>query len=215
MIPWQKALKRLFDLVFSLAALILLAPFLLAVSLAVALESGGGAFFTQPRVGRGGRLFRIYKFRSMRPHPIDYQHLQEVEAGNPHLTPLGRRLRQYGIDELPQLLNILKGEMSFVGPRPTIQEQVDKYSPFQRRRLEVPPGLSGLAQVSGNTTLPWEERILLDVWYIDHWSLWLDARILLYSFLIVFQGQVMGQRVERPAYLPSLPEAQRHALHVE
>lgn len=189
----KKALKRSTDFLLALAVLLLLWPFLLVIALLVALDGPGGAFFTQPRVGLDGQRFIIYKFRSMRPHPVDYQNLQEVRAGDPHLTHLGRWLRNYGLDELPQVFNILKGEMSFVGPRPTIQEQVDRYSPIQRRRLEVRPGLTGLAQVSGNTSLTWEERILLDIWYIDHWSLWLDARILYHTAAVVLCGRVMVQ----------------------
>lgn len=200
-----RALKRLADFLLALAALLLLWPFLLVIALLVALDGPGGAFFMQPRVGLDGRRFTIFKFRSMRPHPVDYQNLQEVQAGNPHLTRLGRWLRNYGLDELPQVFNILKGEMSFVGPRPTIQEQVDRYSPLQRRRLEVRPGLTGLAQVSGNTSLAWEQRILLDIWYIDHWSLRLDARILYGTAVVVLCGRVMEQDA-RPVLIQPLPE---------
>lgn len=200
---FMRALKRSADFLLALAILLLLWPFLLVIALLVALDGPGGAFFTQPRVGLDGRRFTIYKFRSMRPHPVDYQNLQEVRAGNPYLTRLGRWLRNYGLDELPQVFNILKGEMSVVGPRPTIQEQVDQYSPFQRRRLAVRPGLTGLAQVSGNTSLAWEERIQLDIWYIDHWSLWLDVRILYYTAAVVLCGRVMPQGtrpiLEQPA----------------
>jgi lipopolysaccharide/colanic/teichoic acid biosynthesis glycosyltransferase len=198
----QQWFKRLFDILGSLFILIVLSPFLALVSLAIAIESPGGIFFTQMRVGQNGRPFRIYKFRSMLPHKVDYQHLKEVDGRNPNVTPFEAFLRRYGIDELPQFLNILLGDMSFFGPRPTIQEQVDRYTPFQRRRLAVRPGLSGLAQVSGNTSLSWKERIILDVWYIENWSLWLDFRIALRTIGVIFKGQVMGQVIEYPSFLP-------------
>ncbi len=198
----QQWLKRFIDILGSLLILIFLSPLLALVCLAIAVESPGGIFFTQLRVGQNGRPFRIYKFRSMLPHKVDYQHLQEVDGRDPNVTPFEAFLRRYGIDELPQLLNILLGDMSFIGPRPTIQEQVEKYTSFQRLRLVVRPGLSGLAQVSGNTSLSWKERIILDVWYIDNWSLWLDFRIALRTVGVLFKGQVMGQVIQYPAFLP-------------
>lgn len=151
----------------------------------------------------------------MRQNQIDYKNLKEVDANNPCITRVGHLLRQYGIDELPQLLNIFKGEMSFVGPRPTIKEQVDNYTSFQRRRLEVRPGLTGLAQVSGNTSLAWNDRIKLDVWYIDHWSLKLDFMIIFRTISVVFKGQVMGQAIEQAKFLPSLLQANQYAESLE
>jgi lipopolysaccharide/colanic/teichoic acid biosynthesis glycosyltransferase len=146
----------------------------------------------------------------MLPHKVDFQNLPEVNADNPYLTTLGRTLRKYGLDELPQLFNILKGDMSLVGPRPTIQEQVEKYTLFQRRRLDAHPGITGLAQVSGNTSLSWEDRMVLDVWYIDHWTFWLDLLILFRTGEIILKGRVMEQPIEEAHYLPNLSEARSY-----
>lgn len=204
-------IKRLFDIIGSFLILILLTPILGVISLYISLESKGGVLFTQPRVGRGRRTFRIYKFRTMRPYKIDYQHLKEVDLADPLVTRSGRLLRRFGIDELPQVWNILKGDMSFIGPRPTIIEQVDQYTPFQLRRLEVQPGLTGLAQVSGNNSLPWSERIRFDIWYIDHWSLWLDFFIFIRTIKVLLLGQVVGQPVTHASYLPSQEDVNQYA----
>jgi lipopolysaccharide/colanic/teichoic acid biosynthesis glycosyltransferase len=211
----QQKIKRLIDITGSVLALLFLSPLLFVIALTIFAEGQGNVFFTQMRVGQKGRPFRIYKFRSMRPHPIDYQNLQEVDAQNPNLTRLGTLLRRYGLDELPQLLNILKGEMSFIGPRPTIREQVEKYSPIQSRRLETLPGLTGLAQVSGNTLLAWDDRIALDIWYIDHFSLSLDFKIFVRTFSVLMRGSVMSQPNEQSATLPTLVEANGYVNQIE
>jgi lipopolysaccharide/colanic/teichoic acid biosynthesis glycosyltransferase len=164
-----------------MAALILclLAPVLLAIAAAIILESGRPALFVQTRVGRNGRLFSVYKFRTMIQGAVHKGLGTTVAAGDDRLTRVGALLRAWSLDELPQLLNLLKGEMSLVGPRPTFEYQVAQYTPFQRRRLEMKPGITGWAQVNGRNALPWVQRIELDVWYVDHFSLLLDARILL------------------------------------
>lgn len=211
----QYGMKRLVDVIGSFLILILLSPILGIISLYISLESEGGVLFTQPRVGRGCRSFRIYKFRTMRPYKIDYRNLKEVGPADPFVTKSGCFLRRFGIDELPQLWNILRGDMSFIGPRPTIKEQVDLYTLFQLRRLEARPGLTGLAQVSGNNSLPWSERIKFDIWYIDHWSLWLDFLIFIRTIKVLLLGQVVGQPVTHASFLPSQEDMNQYARLVE
>jgi lipopolysaccharide/colanic/teichoic acid biosynthesis glycosyltransferase len=143
--------------------------------------------FLQPRVGLRGRVFRISKFRTMTRDAEWQTKGQWITANNPYVTPIGRFLRKTSLDELPEFVNVLKGDMSLVGPRPTLPEQVVAYDVFQRRRLEVRPGITGWAQVNGRNSISWIQRIKLDVWYIDHWTLWLDIRILLMTIVQVLQ----------------------------
>lgn len=184
-----RCVKTLADRPVCGAALILLAPLLAVEALAVALDSRGPVFFLQERIGLRGRAFRIIKFRTMTRDAEQQTKGQWITAGNPYVTPIGRFLRKTSLDELPELVNVLKGDMSLVGPRPTVPEQVMAYTAFQRRRLEVRPGITGWAQVNGRNSISWTERIKLDVWYIDHWTPWLDVRIL---FMTI--GQVLRQR---------------------
>jgi len=158
--------------------LLLTLPFLI-VGLAIRADSRGPVFFRQVRVGRGGKPFRVWKFRTMTETRVDPQAPVRLRKDDARITRVGRFLRGFGLDELPQLINVLSGEMSLVGPRPTLGYQVAEYDGFQRRRLEVAPGITSLAVVSGRNALSWRKRIELDVWYIDQWSLWLDVRILL------------------------------------
>ena len=153
------------------ALLILLSPILLVVSAAIRFEGRGPIFFRQMRAGLDGELFLIYKFRSMRVENTGPAHLHRT-------TRVGRLLRRYGLDELPQLLNVVRGDMCFVGPRPTLPEQVARYGRQERRRLSVKPGITGWAQVNGRNRLDWSERIALDLWYVDHRSPIVDLRIL-------------------------------------
>jgi lipopolysaccharide/colanic/teichoic acid biosynthesis glycosyltransferase len=173
------ALKHVVDRVAALLGLILLSPLIAAVALRIVLESGWPAVFRQRRAGKGGRTFEMHKFRTMveGPNPSDdpYGHLPD----DPRITPSGRFLRATSLDELPQLIDVLKGDMSLVGPRADIVEQVANYEPHERRRLAVRPGITGWAQVNGRDAIPWEKRFELDIWYIEHWSLLLDLRILL------------------------------------
>jgi lipopolysaccharide/colanic/teichoic acid biosynthesis glycosyltransferase len=167
------------DLSISVPAVLLLALPFAALALAIKLDDRGPAFFRQERVGRGGRLFRIWKLRTMtemREAPTGPDALSRNDV---RITRVGRVLRSLGLDELPQLLNVLAGDMSLVGPRPTLAYQVEHYDDFQRRRLEVKPGITSLAVVSGRNAISWDERIALDVWYVDHRSIGVDARILL------------------------------------
>jgi lipopolysaccharide/colanic/teichoic acid biosynthesis glycosyltransferase len=181
--------KRALDLVGATALLVLTSPLMALVALLIRLETPGHPLYRQQRVGRDGRPFEIYKFRTMVDGAEYVGAGLAVNEGDPRITRVGKVLRRWSLDELPNLINVVRGEMSLVGPRPTVQVQVDQYTPHQRRRLEVKPGITGWAQVNGRTSLPWAERIELDVWYVDHRSLALDLRILLKSIRLVFGGQ--------------------------
>jgi lipopolysaccharide/colanic/teichoic acid biosynthesis glycosyltransferase len=195
------AVKRAVDLVVSALALAAALPVLLIVSWLIYLEDGGPVLFRQRRVGLGGREFELLKFRTMRRcHPLT-EATQEVGNDHPLLTRTGRVLRRFKLDELPQLINVLRDEMSLVGPRPTVPTQVVGYNAFQSRRLLVRPGMTGWAQVNGNVRLSWNERITLDVWYVDHWSLRLDARILARTLLVVLFGENPNDHALRQARL--------------
>jgi lipopolysaccharide/colanic/teichoic acid biosynthesis glycosyltransferase len=177
------------DLSVALIGLLALLPLLAAVALLIVMRTGRPVFFLQERIGLHGRTFRIIKFRTMTRDAEQRTQGQWIAADNPYVTPIGRFLRKTSLDELPELVNVLRGNMSLVGPRPTLPEQVATYDVFQRRRLEVRPGITGWAQVNGRNSISWTERIKLDVWYIDHWTPGLDVRILLMTI-----GQVLRQR---------------------
>jgi len=197
------AIKRGVDVVLAAALMVLAAPLMLATALGILVEDGRPVLYTQRRAGRDGRAFRMFKFRSMRVNDVPVEVLGPIGDGHPLVLRTGRIIRRFKIDELLQLVNVLRGDMSLVGPRPTIPEQVERYGPFERRRLLVRPGLTGWAQVNGNVSVGWPERIALDVWYVDHWSLLLDARILLGTLSVVLFG-------ERPN-APALQRALAHA----
>lgn len=171
-------LKRTLDLTVSCLGLLVLAIPLAFIALAIKLDSRGPVLFRQERVGKKGQQFKIFKFRSM----VDgSEHTGLGSTTGPEdrrITRIGRVLRYFSLDEVPQLVNVLSGEMSLVGPRPTLQYQVEQYDAFQRRRLDVKPGVTSLASVNGRNSLSWRQRIDLDVWYVDHWCLWLDLKIL-------------------------------------
>jgi lipopolysaccharide/colanic/teichoic acid biosynthesis glycosyltransferase len=170
--------SRALDVTVAVAALAIAAPVLAIAAVAIRLESRGPVLYRQRRVGLGGQPFELWKLRTMVPRAETMGAGVYVLEGDPRITRVGRLLRRFSLDELPNLVNVLKGDMAIVGPRPTVQEQVDRYTERQRRRLEVKPGITGWAQVNGRTALPWPERIELDVWYVEHRSLWLDLRIL-------------------------------------
>ena len=167
--------KRIFDLTFALIALIILSPVLILTAIFVRIFIGSPILFTQQRPGYKGRPFNIYKFRSMTNRfARDGSLLPDAER----LTRFGRILRSLSLDELPELFNILRGEMSFVGPRPLLMDYLPLYSPEQMRRHDVMPGLTGWAQVNGRNAIDWPSRFRMDVWYVDNWSFWLDIRII-------------------------------------
>jgi lipopolysaccharide/colanic/teichoic acid biosynthesis glycosyltransferase len=181
-------LSRALDVLISATLLVLASPLFAIAALAIRLESRGPVFYRQLRVGRDGEPFELWKLRTMVPGAESMGAGLYVLEGDPRITRTGRLLRRFSLDELPNLVNVLKGDMAIVGPRPTVQEQVDRYTDRQRRRLEVKPGITGWAQVNGRAGIPWEERIELDVWYVDHRSLALDVRILARTTRLLLTG---------------------------
>jgi len=176
--PPKKGLPRAADLVIATAALVLVSPLLAIAAIAIKLESRGPVFYRQRRVGKGGEVFELFKLRTMRQGADPIGVGTAVTSGDPRVTRVGRLLRRFALDELPNLINVLRGEMRIVGPRATLPAQVQLYTPRQRRRLDLRPGVTGWAQIHGRAGIPWEERIELDVWYVEHRSLWLDLKIL-------------------------------------
>jgi lipopolysaccharide/colanic/teichoic acid biosynthesis glycosyltransferase len=181
-------ITRLFDLVVASAALLVSSPALLACAIVIRLESRGPVIYRQRRVGRNGDPFEMLKLRTMVSGAEHIGAGLAVNHGDPRITRIGVFLRRWSLDELPNFINVLRGEMSIVGPRPTVQVQVDQYTDRQRRRLEVKPGITGWAQVNGRASLPWAERIELDVWYVDHRSLRLDVQILMRTIRMLASG---------------------------
>jgi sugar transferase EpsL len=186
-------IKRGFDLIATLLGLIPLAPFLLLVALAVRIKHGWPVLFKQRRPGKGGKSFLIYKFRTMTDErDASGQLLPDAKR----VTALGKFLRATSLDEFPELINVLKGEMSLVGPRPLLMEYLPLYTPEQARRHEVRPGITGWAQVNGRNAISWEEKFKLDVWYVDNRSLWLDIKILWMTLVKVFRREGISQEGE-------------------
>jgi lipopolysaccharide/colanic/teichoic acid biosynthesis glycosyltransferase len=181
-------LSRVLDVMLAAVLLAVTAPLLAVAAIAIRLESRGPVFYRQLRVGRDGEAFELWKLRTMVPGAETMGAGIYVIEGDPRITRVGRLLRRFSLDELPNLVNVLRGEMAIVGPRPTVQEQVDRYTDRQRRRLEVKPGITGWAQVNGRTSLSWPERIELDVWYVEHRSLRLDLRILMRTARLLATG---------------------------
>jgi lipopolysaccharide/colanic/teichoic acid biosynthesis glycosyltransferase len=187
---------RALDVVIGGIGALVTAPIVAGLAVAIRLESRGHPLYTQTRVGRGGELFQIYKLRTM-VHGAEFSGAGlAIAEGDDRITRLGNFLRRYSLDELPNLWNVVRGEMSIVGPRPTLAVQVEQYTERQRGRLAVKPGITGWAQVNGRASLPWSERIELDLWYVEHRSLWLDLRILMRTVRMVFAGEGIykGQR---------------------
>jgi len=171
--------KRILDLAIALPVLVVLAPVFAVIAILIRRGSPGRAFYRQTRVGLDGREFQLIKFRTMIDGAEFVGAGLDNDVGDPRITAVGARLRALSIDELPQLINVLVGDMSIVGPRPTLRDQVERYTPEQLRRLRARPGITGLAQISGRSTLPWSQRIVIDVHYVDNWSLRLDLAIML------------------------------------
>jgi len=182
----QQRFKRTLDVGIAAPGLLLISPALLVIAMAIGMTIGSPILFRQRRPGRFGRPFLMYKFRTMTDaRDSNGALLPDSER----LTPLGRFLRRSSLDELPELFNVLRGEMSLVGPRPLLMEYLLRYTPEQARRHEVRPGITGWAQVRGRNDISWEEKFSLDVWYVDHWSIWLDIRILFATVGIVLLGR--------------------------
>jgi sugar transferase EpsL len=182
--------KRFFDIVFSLLAIIILSPILLLTAILVGIFIGTPIFFTQQRPGYKGRPFFIYKFRTM-TNRLDSSGNLLPDADR--LTPFGHFLRTLSLDEWPELFNILRGEMSFVGPRPLLMQYLPLYSSEQARRHDVIPGLTGWAQVNGRNAITWPDKFKYDVWYVDHWSFWLDIKIIFMTVGKVFKREGISQ----------------------
>lgn len=176
-------LKRIFDVIGSGIGLIILLPIFVIIGILIKLDSKGPAFFVQERAGKDGKIFKTYKLRTMMDNAVAIGG-GKISQDDSRITRVGKHLR-WGIDELPQLINVFKGDMSLVGPRPTLLEQIVRYSKVHRRRLEMKPGLTGWALVNGRNILSWPEKIELDIWYIDHWSVWLDLKILFKTIWVV------------------------------
>ena len=186
-------MNRALDIVTAALGLAVTSPLLAVSAIAIKLEDGGPVLFHQTRVGRDGKDFELLKLRTM---VVDAERKgagYAVAAGDSRITRVGRFLRKTSVDELPQLWNVVRGEMSLIGPRPTLRYQIEKYTAHQRKRLDVRPGLTGWAQIHGRATLPWDERIELDVWYVEHRSPRVDLKILLRTPLALFGGTYKGE----------------------
>ena len=182
-------MTRALDILIAAAALVVLSPVLALAALAIRLESRGPVIYRHRRVGRGGQQFELLKLRTMVQGAEAMGAGLYIEDCDPRITRSGRLLRRFSLDELPNLVNVLRGDLAIVGPRPTVSEQVDLYTDHQRRRLEVRPGITGWAQVNGRASLPWPERIELDVWYAEHRSPRLDLRILARTVKLLVTGR--------------------------
>jgi len=185
--------NRALDVAGSAVGLVVSGPFLAAAALAIKLDDGGPVLYRQRRVGHHGEEFDLLKLRTMVVGAEKQGAGWAVNRGDPRITRAGRLLRRLSLDELPQFWNVLRGDMSLIGPRPTLSYQVEQYTPRQRRRLEVKPGLTGWAQIHGRAALPWDERIELDVWYVENRSPWLDLKILVRTPLALFRGTYKGE----------------------
>lgn len=181
--------RRALDLVISVTGAIVSAPFVALLALLIRLETPGHPIYTQTRVGRDGRTFAIYKLRTMVRGAEFTGAGLAIQEGDDRITRIGAWLRRYSLDELPNLWNVIRGEMSIVGPRPTIPVQVEQYTERQRGRLRVKPGITGWAQINGRAALPWSERIELDLWYVEHQSFALDLKILARTAELVLSGR--------------------------
>jgi lipopolysaccharide/colanic/teichoic acid biosynthesis glycosyltransferase len=187
------ALNRALDVAGAALGLAVSSPLLAAAAVAIKLGDGGPVLYRQRRVGWRGEEFDLLKLRTMVVGAETQGAGWAVNRGDPRITSVGRWLRRLSLDELPQFWNVLRGDMSLIGPRPTLAYQVEQYTPRQRRRLEVRPGLTGWAQIHGRARLPWDERIELDVWYVENRSPWLDLKILLRTPIALFRGTYKGE----------------------
>jgi lipopolysaccharide/colanic/teichoic acid biosynthesis glycosyltransferase len=191
--------RRAFDVIVAATALTVVSPFLLVAVVAIRVESHGSALYRQRRVGRDGRPFDVIKLRTMVTGAEGMGAGLAISEGDTRITRVGRLLRRTSLDEVPNLINVLRGDMAIIGPRPTVPVQVDRYTERQRERLAIKPGITGWAQIHGRTELPWDERIELDLWYIEHRSWRLDLQILWRTARMVLGGEGL-YRGEAPAW---------------
>jgi lipopolysaccharide/colanic/teichoic acid biosynthesis glycosyltransferase len=188
---YRNFFKRLFDFIISLVAFCVLLPFFVVITALLYIANQGKPFFVQPRPGKGGRIFRLVKFKTMNDRKDAWGNLlPDAER----LTGIGSFIRKTSLDEIPQLINVIKGEMSLIGPRPLLVEYLPLYNQQQQRRHEVRPGITGWAQVNGRNAISWEQKFELDVWYVDNLDARLDARIILLTFLKVFKREGISQQ---------------------
>ncbi len=199
-------LKRTVDIIgASIVLLVLAVPFLL-IAIAIKLTSRGPIYFRHTRVGKDGTLFVPLKFRTMVDKAIEQGTGYAITENDQRITRVGKFLREWSLDEMPQIINVLKGDMSLVGPRPSWPYQVDRYTEAQLGRLRVKPGLTGLAAIRGRNAIPWEQRIEMDNWYIDHWSMWLDLKILVMTpWKVMTKQGIYGQGGVNPDITPDAP----------
>lgn len=191
---FQKFLKKIIDFVGATIGLIIFSPLFLTISILIKSDSKGPVFFRQERIGRNGKIFTILKFRSMVEGAEKIAPGLAVSKNDPRITRVGKFLRRWTLDELPQFINVLRGEMSLVGPRPLPRSYFERFDNFSKERLLIKPGIVSLVDIRGREMLPWEERFKLDVWYVKHWSLWLDLKILfLIPFIVFLRGGVYGK----------------------
>lgn len=198
-----RVLKRLIDTVGATAGLLILSPMLVAISLIVRVKLGTPIIFRQIRPGKDGKPFTIYKFKTMTD---DRDAIGKLLSDANRLSPFGQFLRSTSIDELPELINVWKGDMSLVGPRPLLMQYLARYTPEQARRHQVKPGITGWAQVNGRNSLSWEEKFKLDIWYVDNWSVWLDIKIIFKTIIKVFLRENISAKGEA-----TMPEFQGDA----
>lgn len=182
--------KRLLDLIISIFCIVILSPFFCILPLLIFIESPGPIIFSQKRVGKKEKSFNIYKFRSMYVHNLDPSEIGAVKHSHPLVTKIGYIMRRTKLDEIPQFFNVLRGDMSLVGPRPCMFERIKNMTSYERHRFLFLPGMTGWAEVNGNVEFSWDEQLLLDLWYIDHQSLWLDFVILARTFVVLFIGSI-------------------------
>lgn len=186
----QRLIKEVADRLIAAIALVVFSPLLLIIAIAIYIRMGRPIFFSQPRPGKDNRIFTFYKFRTMTD---DRDLAGNLLPDEQRLTAFGQFLRRTSLDELPQLWNVLKGDLSLVGPRPLLVKYLDRYTPEQARRHDVKPGITGWVQINGRNALNWEEKFKLDIWYVDHWSLWLDLQILFLTIGKVLQQEGINQ----------------------
>ncbi|TPE39996.1 sugar transferase [Pontibacter mangrovi] len=194
---YRHFLKRLFDFILSLTAFIVLLPVFILVTVLLYMANQGKPFFLQPRPGKGGKIFRVIKYKTMNDQKDAQGNLLPDEV---RLTPVGRFVRKTSLDEVPQLLNVIKGDMSLIGPRPLLVEYLPLYNQVQRRRHEVRPGITGWAQVNGRNAISWDAKFTYDVWYVDHMAPWLDVKIIFLTIFKIFKSE--GINAEGVATMP-------------
>lgn len=187
---FSRGIKAIGDRLMAATLLLLFSPILVVVAILVRVRMGSPIVFAQARPGKNGRIFTVYKFRTMTG---ECDAAGNLLSDAERLIPLGQFFRKASLDELPQLMNVLKGDMSFVGPRPLLVKYLERYSPEQARRHDVQPGITGWAQINGRNALSWDEKFKLDLWYVDNWSLWLDFKILLLTVKKVFKREGISQ----------------------